>query len=384
MRIAFLYPTGGESDPRLASFYGNAFLGGLSELGAQLLLIKSDADTPVLATAATATDADPSSAIAQSVRLQNAPTARGYGDDLRALFRTFSPDIVQTFGYASRLSAVWSAVKGGPHPVVHFVTSGGPAVGDRGKLLNASSRVAPPLNSFAGLAARHASRHVSALIGSNRCDVAHHRDSGFFRNAQFSVVAGLPVAPLAEHATGSGRGPTPRFGFFGFDYAPAVVTFLLSAAAATGSHQYTILLQDCYKSIADQWHSINLELTPTHDPDEFLHRVDVVVIPYPDDSFAPVIVRAAAAGKPVIASEGGLAGELLDYGRRGTLFRNGSEADLMGKMLDIMLAWPEGPPLFDSAQEILNDTSPKHCAEIFLAAYTRLAEGPSTAFKRAI
>jgi hypothetical protein len=44
---------------------------------------------------------------------------------LRTLLRAFAADIVQTLGYASRLSAVWSALSRCPHPIVYFVTAGG-------------------------------------------------------------------------------------------------------------------------------------------------------------------------------------------------------------------------------------------------------------------
>jgi glycosyltransferase involved in cell wall biosynthesis len=105
-----------------------------------------------------------------------------------------------------------------------------------------------------------------------------------------------------------------------------------------------------------------------------LRAVDIAIVPYPDDSFAPVIVCAAAAGKTLIASEGGLAGELLDYGRRGVLFRSGSESELASRMQDIIAAWPHGSPLIRSAAEILAESSPKRCAEVVRSAYLRLTE----------
>jgi hypothetical protein len=375
MKVAFLFPTDGEFDPRLAGFFSDSFFASFSELGVKLLLVKSDGhDGPSAAACQEQRNRQPASTITryfanvQSTILSPSPRR------LQALLQEFSPDVVQTFGYASRLSAVWAALGKNPYPIVHFVTSGGPPVqGDNPS--HASARITPPLNSFAGRSARRMSRHVSALIGSNRCDLAYHRDSGFFRIARFSIVAGLPVANVAKQSTASkDRSSAPRFGVFSFDDAIVAAEFLLSAAGATGVvRPYNIVLSDRCRSIVDRWSSIDVELTPTHNLDEFLQAVDIVVIPYPDDASASVIARAAAAGKTIVASEGGLAGELLDYGRRGFLFRSGSETDLAFKMQDIIAAWPHGSPLFTSAEEILVESSPRRCAEKFLSAYLRLS-----------
>ena len=379
MKVAFLCPAGGESDPRLAGFFSDSFLAAFAEIGAKVLLIKPDVrDRPVAAASEQRHNRPDSTETRYGQRQQPASAPAAYLG-LHTTLRDFAPDVIQTFGYASRLSAVWATLGKLPYAIAHFVSSGGPPIRG-GTLSEASARVTPSLNSFAGLSGRHRSRHVSALIGSNRCDLAYHRNSGFFRGARFSVVAGLPVAHGAKASIATmDHSSAPRFGFFSLDDAPAAAQFLLSAASATGvGSRYRIVLSDQYRSIADRWPSIDVEWTATRNLNDFLRAVDIAIVPYPDDLFAPVIVCAAAAGKILIASEGGLAGELLDYGRRGVLFRSGSESELASKMQDIIAAWPHGPPLIRSADEILAKSSPKRCAQVLTSAYLRLAEEQHT------
>jgi hypothetical protein len=375
MKIAFLYPSDGALDPRLEGFYSKAFVGCFSELGAELLLLEVESHSGVIVLETCAAPGDhpqsmqkQSSLLPSPESLYNSVFKRASCAKLRTLLQTFQTDVVQTFGYASHLSPIWSALSVNQYPIVHLATARDPLMRSGSELL------AQPWH-FEDQVARYMSRRVSAVIGTNRCDVANYRNKGFFRNAQLSSIAGIPVKALPLHANStSKRGSWPRFGFFSIEYAPAAVSLLLNAVADVGTRRrYTIVLSDQYKSIVEKSNLKNVELTPALNLGEFLESVDIMVFPQADDSIAQVIVGAAVAGKLMIASERGIGGELLDYGRRGILFTNPS--DLTGRIQDVVIGWPDGSPLFTSAQEVLSETSPKRCAEIFLNTYKRLVEG---------
>ena len=157
-----------------------------------------------------------------------------------ALCREQAPDLIQTLGIAPHLAPVWPALASSRAPIVHAVAAGGPVTDGHDELLDPCNRIRPALRSLPGMMARHASRHVSALIGSNRRDIGRHRELGFFPASRFSVVAGIPVQLDGSRHRAVPPPPWPRFGYFNPDHTPASWSFVRDALAMIGSSSYTL------------------------------------------------------------------------------------------------------------------------------------------------
>ena len=373
MKVLLVHAAG-DGDARSSPYRGQAFLGALAAAGLDLMVV--DVTGGTRAAPRPALPPVPPGIAHRVVGANVSPWRSLAGDaGLAALCREQAPDLIQTLGTAPQLAPVWPALTAGRVPIVHAVAAGGP-VRETPDLLDPCARIRPALRSLGGMMARRASRHVSALIGSNRRDIGRHRELGFFPASRFSVVAGVPVALAPDQTPRSAAVPPPpwpRFGYFNPDHTAASWNFLREAASMVGSSSFTLAVAPDPGSAALRAPvGGTVAVLADDDAAALVEAVDVLIVPYADDCFAEVITRALVAGRVVIASDNGLNAEFLDYGRRGILFANGDGSDLADKMLDVILSWHSRAMSFEVAEEVIEMTSPRRCAAVFAAAYERM------------
>ncbi|MGA2127519.1 MAG: glycosyltransferase [Xanthobacteraceae bacterium] len=374
MKVLLVHAAG-DGDARSSPYRGQAFLGALAANGLDLTVVDVTGGTP--AAPRPALPPVPSGIAHRIVAANVSPWRALVGDaGLAALCREQAPDLIQTLGTAPQLAPVWPALAAGRVPIVHAVAAGGPVGEGPDELLDPCARIRPALRSLTGMMARRASRHVSALIGSNRRDIGRHRELGFFPASRFSMVAGIPVPLAPDETPRSGAVPPPpwpRFGYFNPDHTPASWSFLREAVSMVGSSSFTLAVAPDPGSAARGASACEaVAVLADDDAAALVEAVDALVVPYADDCFAEPITRALVAGRVVIASDNGLNAELLDYGRRGILFANGNGSDLADKMLDVIMSWHSRAMSFDVAEEVMETASPRRCAAVFTAAYERM------------
>ncbi|HLN11362.1 MAG TPA: hypothetical protein VK281_20730 [Xanthobacteraceae bacterium] len=380
MKVLLVH-TIGDVEPRPSPYRSQAFLGTLAA-GVDLTVVDVINGATAAETHGSGLPPLPPGIAHRVIAASFSPWRSLVGDaGVAALCRERAPDLIQTLGIAPHLAPVWPALAASRAPIVHAVAAGGPVRDGHDDLLDPCNRIRPALRSLPGMMARHASRHVSALIGSNRRDIGRHRELGFFPASRFSVVAGIPVQPDGSRTRAVPSPPWPRFGYFNPDHTPASWSFVRDALAMIGSSSYALAVAPDPGSEAQAGDAV--VSLPDDDPAALVDTIDVLIVPYADDRFAEVITRALVAGRMVIASDDGLNAELLDYGRRGILFENGRGSDLAGKMLDVILSWSSPAMSFDVAEDVMAMTSPRRCADVFIAAYNRMMAATGAAARAA-
>lgn len=386
MKVLLVYAIGDAGEKsRLGPYRTAEFLAAMAAAGVDLAVVDVIGGPPAARENPAPRTLPIPQGIAHHVVAPGASPWRPLGR-LAALCRRLAPDLIQTFGAAPALSQVWSTLADGRRAIVHAVSAGGPVGDGRDELIDPCARLRPALRSLPGMVARRASRHVSALIGSNRRDIGRHRELKFFPAARFSVVAGIPVAVRPDEPRGTDRPPWPRFGYFNPDHTKASWQFVRDALGMIGSPDFTLAVApDPGAAVRGAQPIDAVAWLPLADPAVLVGTIDVLIVPYADDRFAEVTARALVAGRTVIASDDGLNAEMLDYGRRGILFANGRSSDLAGKMLDVILSWSTRAMAFDVAADVTAMTSPQHCAGVFVAAWKRASAmaAPGAAAPRA-
>lgn len=309
------------------------------------------------------------------VELPGLVTYRNHVDRLALIVAQEGAALVQTFGAAADLGPVWSEAAGASRPLVHFVASAGAvAEAPAGRPLGLGDLVRRG-RGFADWRARRASRHVAAVVGSNRADMGRHFRQGFFARARFSLVA-PPVAarvPIAAAANGRMRRTAPVLGVFDPGASPETLALMSRAVALTG-HSDLFGLRIAPAALAR-----TADLPPgatvvdTDDPVHFLHDVDVLVAPRADDSASAAVLAALASRKSVIVPDTGALAELVDYGRRGVLFPADSAYHLAMAINVMTEAWTNRPFSFEGVEEAIDRAAPDAVARVFADAWRRLA-----------
>lgn len=300
---------------------------------------------------------------------------RNQVDRLGLIVAQERPGLVQTFGATAALGPVWRNAARADRPIVHFVSSEGsladPPAGPPRGLADLSRRS----GGLARWRARRASRHVAAVLGSNRADMGRHFRHGFFSRARFSVVAPPPVPRAADvpAANGRQRQAVPVFGVFDPDATVEALERLVRAVALTGQSG----LFDLRVAPAALARRIDLPVGVTAvdaaDPAAFLRALDVLVVPSADDRAAAVVLAALAARRSVVVPDTGALAEIVDYGRRGLLYTAGSAYHLAMAMTVMAQSWTNRPFSFDGVAEAIDRAAPDAVARVFAQAWRRLA-----------
>jgi hypothetical protein len=338
------------------------FIGALAEAGVEPLVVDVDIDP------------EPRSATVPS----EAPGIVGYRNQVDRLPLIVAQErvaVVQTFGATEDLGAAWGHAARAARPLVHFVSSDGAVVDlPAGRPRNLSDLLRRG-RTLAHWRARHASRHVTAVLGSNRADLGRHFRHGFFPRARFSVVAPPPsppptrtlgVTPLEERRRG------PVLGFWDPDADAEVLEHLFRAVALTGQTDlFTVKIAPA--SLAGRAAlPPGVTVADAERADAFLRDVDVLVVPRAEDRTLCAVVAALAARKSVIVPDTDAATEIVDYGRRGLLYAAGSAYHLAMAINVMAQSWTNRPFSFDGVEESIARTAPDAVARMFVSAWRRL------------
>jgi glycosyltransferase involved in cell wall biosynthesis len=352
MKVALIF-AGAEPDAALAPYRASPFLQALADEGLAPAVI----------------------GIAGERVAGSGPPREGIGrvcaaSDLRALLAAERPDAIQTFGWATALAPVWESVGPTGIPLIHFVSAGGPVQDDSG-LGAAGARVRPKFASFAGWRARFASRPVAGVIGSNRADIGQHFERGFFPRARFSVLAPPPV-DMRDGASAGPAASTPTFGVYDPDATAHVLGFIAHAVSLTG-HPDDLSFRIAPSRLRSLVHAPEvMSFVDAPDLESFVAAVDALVLPYCEDRMVPAVLAALKARKIVIVPDGGVASELIEYGRHGVVYAAGSAYHLSMAINIVAQSRKDRPLDFQGVDAVIARTSPREVARTFAATYGRL------------
>ncbi len=275
------------------------------------------------------------------------------GDGSGTLWQQFAPDVVHTIGRPTDIGTPWAFAARAGTPVLHHIAGDGSA------------------GFFAGRRLRSASRAVVGLIGSNGVDIARARARGLFVNARFSVIAPPPIAPARRRVLAQSTATaSPLFGYFDPQGTAASLAMVIEAAALFGASPCRLCIPASLASLREGRDRREIETVEAASAEDFVERIDVLVVPYSADHFAEVMVRALENGRRVIAPDRGLTAEILDFGRRGDIFDDANPAALAVAMQNVVSSSQQQPIFFEGA-EIATITSPRAVARCYVEAYDR-------------
>ncbi|MFD2183550.1 glycosyltransferase [Rhodoplanes azumiensis] len=302
-------------------------------------------------------------------------TYRNHVDRLALIVAQEGAAIVQTFGATADLGPVWGEAARAARPLVHFVSSVGTVAETPAGRPRGLGDLVHRGRGLAAWPARRASRHVAAVVGSNRADMGRHFRHGFFARARFSLVA-PPVAarvPLAAAAEGRVRRSVPVLGVFDPEASPETLALMSRAVALTG-HSDLFRLHVAPVALARRGDlPPGATVVDTDDPAGFVRDIDVLVVPCPDDRASAAVLAALAARKSVVVPDTGTLAELVDYGRRGVLFPADSAYHLAMAVNVMTEAWTNRPFSFEGIEEAIDRAAPEAVARVFVDAFRRLA-----------
>ena len=308
VKVAFVFCCGASPSDSLSGYRAASFRHGLAAAGIEPVLI--DVSGGEADRASTRAELD-----VVACRLEELP----------GLLRKSAPDLIQTFGAVSDCTPVWSAAAQVGLPVLHYVQaepfSDEPV---QGRLARTLSALAP---TFWADGDR---RHVRGVLGSSRKVVSRFIDAGIFPAAGFSrVIAPLIELPaVTETETPSVAAPGVTFGVYDPYGSVETLTFIAQAVLLAGhANLFRVkIAHPAYQHPPSL--PCNVSVVAPHDPTYFINSVDAVILGYDSDHLVPILLMALRAGKFVIAPDGGVASELLGFGRHGLMFAEGSAYDL--------------------------------------------------------
>lgn len=302
-------------------------------------------------------------------------TYRNHVDRLALIVAQEGAALVQTFGATTELVPVWHEAARAARPLVHFVSSvGAVAEAPTGRPRGLGDLVGRA-RGVADWRVRHASRHVAAVVGSNRADMGRHFRQGFFSRARFSLVAPPVAAPVPIAPAAEGRTPrsVPVLGVFDPEAAPATLALTSRAVALTG-HSDLFRLHVAPAAFAREGAlPPGAIVVDTDDPVAFVRDIDVLVVPCADDRAGVAVLAALAARKSVVVPDTGALAELVDYGRRGVLFSADSAYHLAMAINVMTEAWTNRPFSFEGVEEAIDRAAPEAVARVFTDAWRRVA-----------
>lgn len=318
-----------------------------------------------------------------SLRDQNIePVVLEIAGGTRERLRADSSRIIHTFGDVALLPPVWRDAAKAGCLVVHSLTT------------HLDIRPGPRLRKAArGLSpkswwARHASRHVQAILGSNRASIRDCLEAGLFRHAKFSMIT-LPPVEVAMDTELRARQATsslPRFGYRHHEGADRALKLLFDAVKLTADqHLFRLVIGGRAEALASNSHQVaNVSFQPIDGPGDFVRSIDVLIVPQSDDRAVEEVVMALRYNKIVVAPDGGSISELLQFGRGGVLFRADSPYDLAMAINNVTGLRARPPFDFTGASSAIDLTAPPQVARIFARAYRKLAYHATPAVRRIV
>ncbi len=361
MKIALVFAADASASVALARYRSQRFIGALAVAGHSPIIIDVDSGADAGRLAVPAYAGAPSTFFCTP-------------DGLPRILRQERPAVIQTFGAASRHAGLWPRARATGVPILHVVSAGGPVACEARDLGLAWRRIRPGLRSPAGWRARFASRHVGGLIGSNRADLGQHLDLGFFPRATFSMVVPPPLPEAARSEAVAATPQTPTFGVHDPGATAASLRFLLHAIDLTGQPDlFRFVLAPARLHAMASSAPAGVNFVDADDVHEFVRAIDILLVPYGEDRLAEGVIAALQARKIVIVPDGGLASELIEYGRHGVLYAAGSAYDLALAINVVTQSWRNRPFDFEGVERVIDRCTPEAVARSFAAAYRRLA-----------
>jgi hypothetical protein len=362
MKVALVFAGHSAAKSALLPYRSRRFVEGLAASGIDIVLVDLDIGQQ--------------SRFAPAVRDTPGITYyRNQVDRLPLIVAQERPALVQTFGATLDLGPVWSEGAKAQAPIVHFISSEGAIEEPLPALGLGFVRMRSTAQRVNALRARHASRRVAGLIGSNRADLGRHLRQGFFPCAQFSVVAPPPtVPPDIDMAAPVAAVERPVFGVYDPDASENTLRFLcraLDLTGAPGAFEVRVAPAALAALVPDR--TAQLSFVEAADAADFLRGIDVLLMPEAQDRTLQTIVTALVARRPVIVPDTGAAVELVDYGRHGVLYAAGSAYHLAMAINVMTQSWSNRPFSFEGIEASIAKTTPETVARAFAAAYRRLA-----------
>lgn len=178
---------------------------------------------------------------------------------------------------------------------------------------------------------------IDAVVGVSDFVLKLHRENGLFKQTKSEIIynALQPDKLNKEYSFRNNR-QNLKLGFLGRLDKPKGIHVLLEAAELLrikGLHIEWIIAGKGEKKDIENWiisyPKLNIEWRGHIDPDTLWPDIDALVFPSNSyEALGNVIIEAAAAGRPTIASRHGGATELIDEGVSGVFFHPGNPEDL--------------------------------------------------------
>ncbi len=262
--------------------------------------------------------------------------------DLTRLFRSRTYDIVHTHtskaGYVGRLAAARAKV-----PIVVHTPHGHIFFGYFNAILTRAFT----------LMEQHAAKHSDRLIALTPRGIREHLEQGVGRPEQWTAIfsgidlrpfeeatrrrdatrAGLGISPEAILVGGVGRlEPVKGFSYF-IDAARVIARSAPHAQfVVVGDGSMAEELRNAGADLGERLHFLGLR----HDVPELMAAMDIFVVPSINEGMGRVLIEAAAAGVPAVASAVGGVPDIVRDGETGFLVPPRSAGDLAKAVMRLL------------------------------------------------
>jgi hypothetical protein len=301
-------------------------------------------------------------------KMVNVTPEGGFSTDL---LRGTEADVVHTFGPVGWLSTAWMRAAQCGCPVIHFIGSE-----FTGPISASDRKVGPKTWSPDDHRAKHASRLVSAIIGSNRASIRRWIDAGFFSCATFSVVAAPPlsIAGSVEGARPAAPSDLSIMGCYDQLGAPAPLRLLFEALNLAGDwHLFRVMV-----ALAGMRRRTivrappNVNFCAATSIANFIRLIDVLVVLCEDESAIEAALTAVGQSKIVVVPDGSTIAEMIGHGRHRLLYEAGSPYALAAALRLATQRRDDRGVDLKTADEAVFLCGPESVARTFARAYSRL------------
>jgi len=257
----------------------------------------------------------------------------------------FRPDVIHTHGLAGLTVGVWRAASKRKIPVAHTLFDHYLVCPQTVMFRNGSNCAAQCLRCrLLSVTKRAGSRIPAALFSESRYLLELHVAAGLFPNARIrEVVAnGEQTCPRcsrsAAGAVGRGKLRAERLGFLGRLAPGKGIEHLLSSLPYDDANDWTLDVggsgdPDYVAHLRGSYRDRRIRFLGHVDTDDFLHSVDLLVVPSRwREGGARVVLEAFCHGVPVIGSDLGGLSERIDDRRTGFLF-DPEDGAALGRLL---------------------------------------------------
>jgi glycosyltransferase involved in cell wall biosynthesis len=279
------------------------------------------------------------------------------GGEVAEIIEDEAPDVVHTHNLGGFSVAAWQAARRQSVPIVHTLRDYA-LLCPQNMFRNETNCSGQCLRCrpFA-VPRRWLSSAVASVVGISRFILERHQRHGYFEDTQLETVIHnpFPAPDLAGEKEGEPDGPTPspgeplHVGFLGRLSPMKGIEHLLQTVADLDDRKIRLHVggtgDEPYASELKQQHAGPIvEFCGYVDPNEFLPRLDVLVVPSRwHEPFGRVVIEAYAHAVPVIAACRGGLPEIVDAGRTGWTYDPGVPDSLKQTLVHVLDKG--GPPL---------------------------------------